>query len=279
MTWAATAEPRSFSPHRRAAAVHVSAPVPGTVYLVGAGPGDPELITVRGLRCLQHAGVVLYDRLLHPSLLDEAPPSAPRIFVGKAPGRPGVGQAAIHRLLIDHAQGGSVVVRLKGGDPFVFGRGGEEAQALCAAGIPWEVVPAVSSAIGVPALAGIPVTHRGLARGFAVVTGHQIEDSDLDWDALAAIDTLVVLMGLGRLAALTRALTVHGRDPKTPAAVIVRGTLPEEHVVTAALADLPQRVAAEGLRPPATVVIGDVVGLRQSLIEAALEPTARRRHA
>lgn len=244
-----------------------SRPVPGTVYLVGAGPGDPELITVRGRRCLRHAGVVLYDRLLHPALLDEVPPSARRIFVGKARGQPGIGQAAIHRLLIAHARRGAVVVRLKGGDPYVFGRGGEEAEALHAAGIPWQVVPAVSSALGVPALAGIPLTHRRLAHGFAVVTGHQIADSALDWNALAAIDTLVVLMGLRHLAALSRELIAHGRDPQTPAAAIARGTLPDERVVTGTLADLAPRVIAESLRPPATVVVGDVVCLRQSLLE------------
>ena len=280
MTWPTwTPHTRGPAGQRRTASLQARVPIPGTVYLVGAGPGDPELITVRGLRCLHHAGVVLYDRLTHPSLLDETPLSARRIFVGKAPGRPGVGQEAIHRLMIDHARRGTVVVRLKGGDPFVFGRGGEEAEALSMAGIPWAVVPAVSSALGVPALSGIPVTHRGLARCFAVVTGHQIGDSDLDWDALVAMDTLVVLMGLGRLAAISRKLIAHGRDPQTPAAVIARGTLPEEHVVTATLADLPSRVAAEEVRPPATFVIGDVVGLRQSLIEAVLEPAARRRHA
>lgn len=267
MTWPAPA-PNPHDLEGRRVGSHGSTPVPGTVYLVGAGPGDPELITVRGRRCLRRAGVVLYDRLLHPALLDEAPPTARRIFVGKARGRPGIGQGEIHRLLIAHARRGAVVVRLKGGDPFVFGRGGEEAEALSAAGVPWEVVPAVSSALGVPALAGIPLTHRHLAHGFAVVTGHQVDDG-LDWDAVAAIDTVVVLMGLGQLAALARVLIDRGRDPRTPAAAIARGTLPDERVVTGTLADLPARVAAEDLRPPATVVIGDVVGLRNRLVEAA----------
>ncbi len=266
MTWPAAASAHaSYAP---ASGSHdASKPVPGTVYLVGAGPGDPELITVRGRRCLRHAGVVLYDRLLHPSLLDEAPPSARRIFVGKARGRPGVGQAAIHRLLIAYARRGAVVVRLKGGDPYIFGRGAEEAEALNAAGIPWQVVPAVSSALGVPALAGIPLTHRRLAHGFAVVTGHQIAASDLDWNALAALDTLVVLMGLGHLEALAGELIARGRDPETPAAAIARGTLPDERIVIGTLGSLAALAAAKGLRPPATVVIGDVVNLRQSLLQ------------
>ena len=242
---------------------------PGTVYLVGAGPGDPDLITVRGLRCLERADTVLYDRLLHPSLLDEAPASASRIFVGKAPGQPGIGQAAIHRRLIDEARLGRVVVRLKGGDPFIFGRGGEEAEALHAAGIPWEVVPAVSSALGVPARAGIPLTHRQLARSFAVVTAHRVDGSDLDWPALVGADTLVVLMGVAALPTVARELIRHGRDPRTPAAVIARGTLPDERLVRGTLADLPTRAAEALIRSPATIVIGDVVALRDDLIGSA----------
>lgn len=234
----------------------------GRVSLVGAGPGDPELITVRGLRRLRAADVLLYDRLIHPDLVDEAPAETVKIFVGKAPGRPGVGQAAIHRLMIGHARRGRAVVRLKGGDPFVFGRGGEEAAALTAAGVPWEVVPAVSSAIGVPALAGIPVTHRGLARSFAVVTAHQLDDDVPDWAALASIDTLVVLMGVATLGSVAAALVAAGRDPSTPVAVIARGTLPDERVVVGNLADVAAKVAEACLRPPATVVVGEVVGLR-----------------
>ncbi|MEM7351061.1 MAG: uroporphyrinogen-III C-methyltransferase [Acidobacteriota bacterium] len=241
---------------------------PGTVYLVGAGPGDPDLITVRGLRCLQQAEVLLYDRLLHPALLDEAP-RARKIFVGKAPGRPGIGQAAIHRLLIEHARKGYRVVRLKGGDPFIFGRGGEEAEALHAAGIPWEVVPAVSSACGVPARAGIPLTHRELARSFAVVTAHRTDGSDLDWSALAGIDTLVVLMGVAALPTVARQLIRHGRDPRTPAAIIARGTLPDERRVSGTLADLPMLAAEALIRSPATIVIGQVVALRDELVGSA----------
>ncbi len=263
----------------------------GTVFLVGAGPGDPDLITVRGLRCLQGADVVLYDRLLHPALLDEAPDDATRIFVGKSPGQPGLGQTGIHRLLINHARRGRRVVRLKGGDPFVFGRGSEEAEALTAAGIPWEVVPAVTSAVGVPASVGIPLTHRRLARSFAVVTAHQAanraenqtgdvaddragnrandhaEDHSLDWNALARIDTLVVLMGVAALPSVARELIAQGKDPQTPAAIIARGTLPDARVVSGTLNDLPMRAAASLIRSPATIVIGEVVGLRHRLID------------
>ncbi len=243
-----------------------SSPRPGTVYLVGAGPGDPELITVRGLRCLRHADTVLYDRLVHPDLIDEAPLTARRISVGKAAGRPGIGQAAIHRLLIEHARSGRVVVRLKGGDPFVFGRGSEEAEALSLAGVAWEVVPAVSSALGVPASAGIPLTHRQVARGFAVVTGHQVGGGELDWQALARIDTLVVLMGVAALPSVARELTRHGRDPATPAALISRGTLPDARIVTGTLANLPERAAEALIQPPATLVIGEVVALRHAFV-------------
>ena len=237
----------------------------GTVYLVGAGPGDPELITVRGLRCLGRAHVVLYDRLVHPALLDEAPDDAVRIFVGKAPGRSGIGQVEIGRRLIAHARRGRTVVRLKGGDPFVFGRGSEEAATLTAAGVPWEVVPAVSSAFGVPACAHIPLTHRGMARHFAVVTAHQADGEGPDWAALAAIDTLVILMGVATLPTVSRELVRCGRDLSTPVAVIARGTLPDEQVVVGHLGDIAGKVAAACLRSPATIVVGAVVALRESL--------------
>ena len=250
----------------------MSRPEAGTVYLVGAGPGDPGLITVRGQHCLRHADVVLYDRLVHPDLLAEAPVSARRIFVGKSPGRPGLGQELIHRLLILHARRGQVVVRLKGGDPFVFGRGSEEAVALDAAGIPWEVVPAVSSAFGVPARAGIPLTHRGLARGFAVITGHRLDDDDLDWSALATLDTVVVLMGVATLAATVRQLMRHGRAPATPVAVISRGTLPDEQVVVGRLTTIVEQTRQAAIEPPATVVIGEVARFHEELHVATAPP-------
>jgi uroporphyrin-III C-methyltransferase len=242
----------------------------GIVYLVGAGPGDPELITVRGLRCLRQADVVIYDRLVSEALLDEAPPWAECIFVGKVPGAHVLSQTEINALLIERARAGQVVVRLKGGDPFVFGRGGEEAQALAAAGVPFEIVPGVTSAIGVPTCAGIPVTHRGLSSAFAVVTAHRADSNGkLNWEALAQIDTLVVLMGVGRLPDIVAALLRHGRSPDTPVAILERGTLPDERVVTGALHNIVERATQAGIRPPATIVIGEVVSLREYLTRCA----------
>ena len=243
----------------------VMEPQPGVVYLVGAGPGAADLITVRGLRCLQRADVVVYDRLVNEALLDEAPPWAERIFVGKAPGRHTCSQGEIHAILIDRARAGKVVVRLKGGDPFVFGRGGEEMEALAAAGVPCVVVPGVSSAIGVPGCAGIPLTHRDMAGAFAVVSAHKAgARDDVDWTALARIDTLVILMGVGRLEAIAEILQRHGRPGATPAAIIERGTLPEERIVVGTLADIAPRARAAGIRPPATLVVGDVVRLSRA---------------
>ena len=245
----------------------------GIVYLVGAGPGDPELITLRGLRRLRQADVVVYDRLVHPDLLAEAPPGAERIDVGKAPGwvhrkggsrsgRPPASQEAIHALLVDRARAGRRVVRLKGGDPFVFGRGGEELLACAAAGVPCEVVPGVTSAVGVPTAAGIPLTHRGVAASFAVVTAHRAADlDDVDWPALARVDTLVVLMGVARLPYVTAALVRAGRPRATPAAIVERGTWEDERIVTGTLADLAEGAAAAGVRSPAVIVVGETVAL------------------
>ncbi|MGH7383689.1 MAG: uroporphyrinogen-III C-methyltransferase [Candidatus Rokuibacteriota bacterium] len=237
----------------------------GRVVLLGAGPGDPDLITLRGLRWLRCAEVVLYDHLANPRLLEEAPPRALRIFAGKSGGGTHCfPQSAINALLVHHAEAGRLVVRLKGGDPFVFGRGGEEALACLAAGIPFEAVPGVSSAVAVPGAVGIPVTHRGLASSFAVVTGHEDPskpDRRVDWERLAgAVDTLVVLMGVAALPDIARRLMAAGRDPETPAAVIHGGTTPAEQVVTGALKDIARRAAH--LPPPSTIVIGDVVRLR-----------------
>ncbi len=240
----------------------------GKVYLVGAGPGDPGLITLRALEVLRQAQVVVYDRLANPRLLDEAPPEAERIDVGKGPGRHRATQEEIHRILIDRAREGKRVVRLKGGDPFVFGRGGEEARALRAAGIPYEVVPGVTSAVAAPAYAGIPVTHRGLTSAFAVVTGHEDptkEGSDLDWEALARVGTLVILMGVGRLPALVERLKAAGMDPRTPAAVVERGTTPRQRTVVATLETLVERVQAAGIRPPAVTVVGPTAALAREL--------------
>jgi len=238
----------------------------GRVALVGAGPGDPGLLTVRGRRLLRRAEVVVYDRLVAPALLDLAP-RALRIFAGKASGRHALEQDEINRLLVAHARRGRRVVRLKGGDPFVFGRGGEEAAALAAAGIRFEVVPGVSSATAVPAYAGIPVSHRGVASSFAVVTGHECRGAArVDWERLAgAVDTLVILMGLTSLPRIARALAAAGRPPSTPVALIRAGTTPEQATVTGTLADIARRAAAARLEPPVLVVVGDVVALRERL--------------
>ena len=245
---------------------------PGFVSIVGAGPGDPELITVRALKRLQQADVVFYDRLVHPDLLDEAPLYAERINVGKAPGRQPYSQDDINGLLIGEARRRRHVVRLKGGDPFVFGRGGEECQALAAAGIRFEVVPGVTSAIAAPAYAGIPVTQRQVARSFTVVTGHTVGDAaaDLDWGALARLDTLVFLMGVGNLPEISRQLLAHGRPPATPAAVVRCGATDLQEVVQGTLATISD--AAAHVRPPATIVIGPVVDLRREI--AWFEPDA-----
>ena len=241
----------------------------GKVYLVGAGPGDPGLITVRGLNLLRQAEVLIYDRLVHPDLVAEAPDDAVRIYVGKESGRHCMPQERINRLLVTSAQQGAVVVRLKGGDPFVFGRGGEEAQTLVAAGIPFEIVPGVSSVVAVPAYAGIPLTHRKFASSFAVITGHEEaekEESSLPWDALAtAVDTLVVLMGVKSLPQIVQQLLDAGRSPETPVALIRQGTTAEQYTIIGTLADIVVKAEAVKLAPPVVTVIGEVVKLRDQL--------------
>ncbi|HET9492053.1 MAG TPA: uroporphyrinogen-III C-methyltransferase [Methylomirabilota bacterium] len=238
----------------------------GTVALVGAGPGDPGLLTVRGRRLLRRADVVVYDRLVDRRLLALAPDGAVRIFAGKATGRHALDQRRINDVLIAHARQGCRVVRLKGGDPFVFGRGGEEAEALAAAGIPFQIVPGVTSAIAVPAYAGIPVTHRRLASSFAVVTGH--EDSRrasprVDWTRLAtAVDTLVILMGRTALPSIARELVTAGQAPSTPVAVVRAGTTPDQQVLRGTLGDIAARVAAAHLDSPVVIIVGEVARLR-----------------
>jgi uroporphyrin-III C-methyltransferase len=237
----------------------------GRVSLVGAGPGDPELLTVKGLRCLQAAQVVVYDRLVNAALLDEAPVEARRIFVGKQSGHSSLSQAEINALLIEQARLGRRVVRLKGGDPCVFGRGGEEALALAEAGVPFEIVPGVTSAIAVPAYAGIPVTHRGLASTLTIVTGHETPGGaapPIDWEALAQVGgTLVILMGISSLAVISQRLLTAGLAPATPVAVIERGTVAQQQVVTGPLAEIAGRVITAGMHTPAVIVIGRVVDL------------------
>jgi uroporphyrinogen III methyltransferase / synthase len=252
--------------------------VSGRVALVGAGPGDPDLLTVRGLALLRRAEVVVYDRLVDPRLLDEAPLDALRIFAGKASGAHTLSQERINALLVAHARRGRRVVRLKGGDPFVFGRGGEEAEALAAAGISFELVPGVSAAVAVPAYAGIPVTHRGVASSFAVVTGHEDEgkaESSVDWSRLAtAVDTLVVLMGARSLPRITRALLDAGRRADTPVALIRWGTTDAQSTLVGRLDEIAARAEAIRLAPPVVAVIGDVVALRERLAWFAGEATA-----
>ncbi len=237
---------------------------PGKVYLVGAGPGDPDLITRKALRCLRMADVVLYDRLASPLLLEETRAGAVRVFVGKMPRLHAMEQEDINRMLVTYARQGCTVVRLKGGDPFLFGRGGEEAQALAEAGIPFEVVPGVSAAIAVPAYAGIPVTHRDYASSVTIVTGREGAQGapGINWEALAALGgTLVVLMGVAALPDFTRRLIAGGLDPATPAAVIQEGTTRRQRSVAGTLADIAARAADAGLTAPATTVIGQVVAM------------------
>ena len=245
----------------------------GKVYLIGAGPGDPGLITVKGRDALAQADVVIYDRLAHPALLDHAPPDAERIFAGKARGQQALTQDDINALLIARAQAGLTVARLKGGDPFVFGRGGEEALALARSGIPFAVVPGVSSAIAAPAYAGIPVTHRGIAAGFTVVSGSEAPgkpQSPVQWDALAQSlaaqgGTLLTLMGWESMEQILAALQRAGLPPDTPVALIQRGTWSRQRTITGTLADAAARGRAAGLSPPVVAVIGGVVRLRQEL--------------
>ncbi len=241
----------------------------GKVYLVGAGPGDPELITLKGLRCLRVADVVVYDRLVNLSLLDEAPSRAERVFAGKKAGCHVVKQEEIHAFLIHCARQGRLVVRLKGGDPFVFGRGGEEALALAQAGIPFEVVPGVSSAIAVPAYAGIPVTHRDHASSVTIVTGHgRYADGSagVNWKTLAKVGgTLVILMGVDTLPHVTQRLFDGGLPADTAAAVIQQGTIPQQRIVTGTLANIAECARRANIMSPAITVIGAVVALRDSL--------------
>ncbi|HXF63982.1 MAG TPA: uroporphyrinogen-III C-methyltransferase [Caldilineaceae bacterium] len=240
----------------------------GKAYLVGAGPGRADLITVRGLALLRRADVVVYDRLIARELLDEIRPGAERIFVGKESGRHTLSQTAINELLVARVRLGKQVVRLKGGDPFVFGRGGEEAQALAEAGLPFEIVPGVSSAVAAPAFAGIPLTHRGISSAFAVVTGHELDGKrapGADWEALARVPTLVILMGVERVEQIAARLIAAGRAASTPAAAVSAGTTDQQQVVSAPLAELPAALAAAHLPAPAVIVVGEVAALQDQL--------------
>jgi uroporphyrinogen III methyltransferase/synthase len=244
-------------------------PPVGLVELVGAGPGDPGLLTRLGAEALARADAVVYDHLVHPRLLDLAPPGAERRLVGKRAGHCVLPQEEINALLVALAREGKHVVRLKGGDPYVFGRGGEEAEHLRAAGVPFRVVPGVTAGVGVTGYAGIPVTHREAASAVAFVTGHGDADapgSRIDWAALARFPgTLVIYMGVSRLAGLCDALVRGGRPASEPAALVQWGTYPRQRVAAGTLGDLPARVAEAGLRPPALVVVGEVVARREPL--------------
>ena len=242
---------------------------PGVVYLVGAGPGDPGLITARALELIASADVILHDRLIPPTALSGARPDAELLYVGKEPGDSSVPQDRIEELLVERARSGSSVVRLKGGDPFVFGRGGEEAEALAEAGIAFEVVPGVTAGVAAPAYAGIPVTHRDDSSAVAFVTGHEDPGKDhsaLDYPALAAFPgTLVFYMGVKRLGEIAQHLIDAGRPADDPVAVVERGTLPEQRSAHAPLSGIGEEAAAAGIRPPAVTIVGPVAARREAI--------------
>jgi len=239
----------------------------GQVLLVGTGPGDPDLLTVRALRLIEHADVVLFDNLVAPEILALLPPSAERIYVGKQRNNHAMRQEAINARMVELARRGRCVLRLKGGDPFVFGRGGEEIQTLSAAGIPFQVVPGITAASGASAYAGIPLTHRDCAQSCTFVTGHLQDGSiDLDWPALARPrQTVVIYMGLLTLPLLCARLVEHGRSPGTPAAIVQEATRPGQRVVVGTLESLPALAAQAGLKAPTVIVVGEVVAMRREL--------------
>jgi len=241
----------------------------GYVYLVGAGPGDPKLITVKGSECIAKADVLVYDRLASRRLLLLARPDCELIYVGKSPDRHTLKQEEINRLLVDKGLAGKIVTRLKGGDPFVFGRGGEEAEALLKAGLQFEVVPGITSAIAVPAYAGIPVTHRDLTTSFAVITGHEDptkNETTIHWDHLAqSHGTLVFLMGMENLPLIAQKLMANGKGPSTPVAIIQWGTRPEQRTLVGQLDTIAAEVKKHGFTNPAIIIVGEVVSLREKL--------------
>ena len=245
------------------------AAINGKVYLVGAGPGDPKLITLKGIECLQRADVVIYDLLINVKLLEHCPAHTEKIYGGKMIGEQEQRQAEIDDLMVRYAKAGKTVVRLKGGDPFIFGRGGEEALTLVEAGIDFEVVPGITSAVAAPAYAGIPLTHRNYSSSVAFVTGHSAAlkaDSAIRWEQLATgVDTLVILMGVGHLREIAARLIQHGRSPDTPISLIHWGTTPQQKTVTGTLVDIAQKAEEVNFRNPAAIVVGDVNILREQL--------------
>ncbi|NIW13146.1 MAG: uroporphyrinogen-III C-methyltransferase [Candidatus Thorarchaeota archaeon] len=241
----------------------------GKVYLVGAGPGDPDLLSVKALRILKKADVVVYDRLVMKPILKLIPKKIKKIYVGKRPGKHAISQDKISETLVDEAKRGKVVIRLKGGDPFLFARGGEEAQKLRKAGVQFEVVPGITSALAVPAYVGIPVTHRDYASSVVIVTGHEDPtkmESRVKWGKLAtSVDTIVVLMGVGKLRSIVQSLLSGGRDPATSVAIIESGTTSDQRTTTGTLNNIVQKAREKGVKPPAIIVIGDVVKLQEEL--------------
>lgn len=241
----------------------------GYVYLIGAGPGDPDLFTIKGKKAMEKAEVVVYDRLIGQEILDYAPRNAEMIYVGKASSNHALPQEDINKLLVQKAQEGRIVARLKGGDPFVFGRGGEEAQYIHQHGIDFEVIPGITSAIAVPAYAGIPVTHRDTTSSFAVITGHEKpgkQVSSIHWDKIATgIGTLVFLMGVENLEFIVSNLINAGRSEQTPVALIRRGTYPDQEVISGTLADIVKKVREARFHPPAIIIVGETVRLREEL--------------
>ncbi|WP_025705660.1 uroporphyrinogen-III C-methyltransferase, partial [Paenibacillus graminis] len=248
----------------------------GKVYLVGAGPGDAKLITVKGLECVQKADVLVYDRLASPRLLKWMKPGGQKIYVGKLPDRHTMKQEEINQLLVDLALEGKTVVRLKGGDPTIFGRVGEEAELLRRHGILYEIVPGVTSAISVPAYAGIPVTHRDMASSLSIITGHESPDKldhSIHWDKVTnATGTLVFLMGVAKIGYISAQLIKHGRPPETPVALVRWGTRADQETLTGTLADIEAKVKAAGFESPAVIVVGEVVLQREQLMWAEALP-------
>jgi len=249
----------------------------GKVYLVGAGPGDPKLLTVRAVELLQIAEVVIYDRLIQDGVLAYANPVAERIYMGKPLGKHDSRQDEINALLVRKAGEGKLVVRLKGGDPFLFGRGGEEAEYLVDHGVPFEAIPGVSSALAAPLAAGIPVTHRDAASCLGIITGHECkeDESRLDWAAISKFQTTVFLMCVSNLEKIAARLMEQGRHEDTPAAVIQMAYWPEQRVIAATLGTIASEAERGGIRPPATLVVGEVVRLRRKLQGMAGEGASR----
>jgi uroporphyrinogen III methyltransferase/synthase len=235
----------------------------GKVYLIGAGPGDPELLTWKGRRILEQADAVLFDHLAPAALLDLAPPSAERIYVGKKKSDHAFSQEEICVMLIERARRGLTVVRLKGGDPYIFGRGGEEAETLADAGVPFETVPGVTSPLGIAAYAGVPLTHRGRSTSVSFVAGHDV--GAVDWKTVGQADTLVIFMGMFAFAEIARELMAAGHSPDTPALAVRWATRPDQESIEGTLASLPQLIVGGGMKPPATIVVGEVVRLRAKL--------------